>query len=98
MPWPPKNDRELSELRILAELDALNEEWLHPIYDAEHDVTVPITKPSSQAAQIFMNLLPIVQRYDRERRMGGAALSAEEIRRASDLDLATRMRLRREKK
>lgn len=51
-----------------------------------------------QASALFMRLLPQVERYTREKRMAREDVPVEEIRRASDMDLATRLRLKREGK
>lgn len=57
-----------------------------------------MTKPHVQAAALFMHLLPQVEKHDRARRMSRADVTPEEIRRASDNDLATRLRLKRQGK
>jgi hypothetical protein len=51
--------------------------------------------PHIEAAALFTHLLPEVERFDRERRMQRTDVTPEEIRRASDMDLATRLRMKR---
>lgn len=55
-----------------------------------------VTLPHIEAANLFAALLPEVVKYDRDRRMADN-ISAEEIRTASDNDLAVRLRMKRKK-
>lgn len=58
------------------------------------DLPPMTTPPHIEAANLFVALLPEVAKYDRERRMQSEALSPDDIRLASDADLAARLRLK----
>lgn len=49
------------------------------------------------ASVLFQRLVPIVLKHDRQKRMTREDMSVEEVRRSTDMDLATRLRMKKPK-
>jgi hypothetical protein len=94
MRWAPKS----SDTATLAERAK------RAMAEAQSDHRAPIfpstegpAHDAAKAARIFVDLLPEVSRFDRERRMASSEATPEMIRAAPDEDLATRLRMKRPK-
>lgn len=81
---------------VRAALAKLSADWRAPLF-ADPEIEA-MTTPQKKASALFVHLLPEVEKHSRVQRMRSTTVTPDEIKRATNLDLATRLRLKREGK
>lgn len=80
---------------VRAALAKLSADWRAPLLA---DPEIEAMTPQKKASALFVHLLPEVEKHSRVQRMRSTTVTPDEIKRATNLDLATRLRLKREGK